>query len=176
MLAILVVSTGNYILLNYAVLVFTKSGADLSPCTSTVMLFIAQICGCLCTTELADRLGRKILIVVSVIGSAFGFLTLAAYLHLVENGVDTHFFTWIPVTSLSLVVFISAAGIAPLCNLYTIELLPYKVCPGYQNPYNREIFADMSQIYNLISDNKCYSLNGRMIVYPYHFISYQFIL
>lgn len=128
MLGILVISSGNFILLNYAILVFTKSGAEINPYKSTVMLFIAQVVGCLCTTELADRLGRKILIVVSVIGSAIGLLTLAAYMYLAENGVDTHLFTWIPIASLSFVIFISAAGIIPLSNLYTIELLPYKVC------------------------------------------------
>lgn len=121
------VASANFSLLNYAILVFQKSGTDISPTISSVMLFIAQIIGCLCTTGLADKLGRKILLIVSLLGSAIGLSTLALYLYLMENGVDTHLFTWIPVVSLSFAIFIGSAGIIPLASLCTIELLPFKV-------------------------------------------------
>lgn len=121
------VASANFSLLNYAILVFQKSGTDISPTISSVMLFIAQIIGCLCTTGLADKLGRKILLIVSLLGSAVGLSTLALYLYLMENGVDTHLFTWIPVVSLSFAIFIGSAGIIPLASLCTIELLPFKV-------------------------------------------------
>lgn len=121
------VASANFSLLNYAILVFQKSGTDISPTISSVMLFIAQIIGCLCTTGLADKLGRKILLIVSLFGSAIGLSTLALYLYLMENGVDIHLFTWIPVVSLSFAIFIGSAGIIPLASLCTIELLPFKV-------------------------------------------------
>lgn len=126
-LAILMIASANFTLLNYSILVFERSGAHINPYTSSVMLFIAQIIGCICSTGFADKLGRKFLLVVSLLGSAIGLSTLAVYLYSVENGVDTNLFTWIPVASLSFTIFIGSAGIVPLGPICTIELLPYRV-------------------------------------------------
>lgn len=126
-ISILVLGCGNFALLNYAILIFERSGAHINPYISSIMLFVAQIIGCICSTGLADKLGRKFLIIVSLVGSAIGLITLAVYLHLMEHGVDTQLFTWIPVASLSFAIFIGSAGIVPLGAICTIEQLPSKV-------------------------------------------------
>lgn len=133
MISILVLGCGNFALLNYAILIFERSGAHMSPYVSSIMLFVAQIIGCICSTGLADKLGRKILIIISLVGSAIGLTTLAVYLHLMENGVDTQLFTWVPVASLSFAIFIGSAGIVPLGAICTLEQLPSKVGTPFSN-------------------------------------------
>lgn len=126
-IAILIISTASLSLLSYSILIFERSGAEINPYMSSVMLFVAQIVGCLCSTGLADKLGRKIMMSVSLAGTAIALSTLSLYLYLTENGVDTQSYTWIPVASLSFAIFIASAGIIPLGQLCTIELLPAKV-------------------------------------------------
>lgn len=95
---------------------------------SSIILAIAPLFGVLFSAKLADTLGRKILILISLLGSGFGLSILASYLYLVQNGYDFPRFQWIPVTSLSFVVFISSAGISPLRSVVTVEHLPIEVC------------------------------------------------
>lgn len=107
---------------------FAKVGTHLDPYMSSIMLAVAQILGSIATTYLADKLGRKMLILVSLMGSACGLLVTALYYYLTLNGYDLSAFAWIPVASLSFVIFISAAGITPLMDVCAVEYLPKKVC------------------------------------------------
>lgn len=99
----------------------------LNPHEASIVLAVALILGALTTTTLADILGRKILILISLIGSAIGLFTMALYDYLKITGHDLSSYTWIPVSALSSVVFLSAAGIIPLSVLVSIENLPSKV-------------------------------------------------
>lgn len=129
------VGCGNFVLFNYSMLIFARVGAHINPYYATIMLFVAQIIGCSCSAGLADKVGRKIMIITSLFGSALSLITLSVYLHLTENGVNTEFFRWIPVVSLSLAIFIGSAGILPLSSMFTIEQLPSKVCKQPANAF-----------------------------------------
>lgn len=121
-------ATGHYMLTTYAVMIFKIADSSLlTPYMSSILLALALIFGSLTTTTLADILGRKVLILISLIGSAIGLFAMAVYDYLKLNGYNLSSFTWIPVLSLSLVVFISSAGIIPLSVLVSIENLPPKV-------------------------------------------------
>ena len=119
--------TANFLLIGYAVMVFERSGSSLDPYVSSIMLAIALILGSLLTTSLADKLGRKLLNVISLVGSAIGLFAIAAYYYLHLHGYDLESFVWVPVASLSFVIFISSAGIVPLSFVCSIEFLPSKV-------------------------------------------------
>lgn len=93
----------------------------------SIMLAVALILGSLFTTYLADTLGRKFLNLISLMGSAVGLFATALYHYLNINGYDLTGFAWVPVVSLSLVVFISSVGIMPLAFLCSVEYLPPKV-------------------------------------------------
>lgn len=114
--------------MNYAALIFQKSGSSIDKHVSSVILAIALLLGSLCSAKLADTLGRKILILTSVLGSGLSLSTLALFLYLVQNGHDFSQFKWIPVVNLSFVTFISSAGILPLRGVVILEHLPNKVC------------------------------------------------
>lgn len=121
-------ATAHYMITSYAVMIFEMCGSQLlDPYMASILLAIALILGSLTTTTLADILGRKILIQISLIGSAIGLFAVALYDYLKLSGHNLESITWLPVLSLSLVVFISSAGIIPLSVLVSIENLPPKV-------------------------------------------------
>lgn len=99
--------------------------------TSSVMLAIAQILGCLLSTQLADSLGRKLLMIVSFMGSAVPLFVLSVFLYLTRIGYDLHAYSWLPVVCLSTVMFISAAGVYSVYSVCFVEILPSKVCTLY---------------------------------------------
>lgn len=120
--------TGCFIIINYAMFVFKNLNIVLDPDISSIVLAIVQIFGGLISTSLSDTLGRKIMLVISLFGSAIGLFGLLLFLYLNENGIDLSNYSSLSVVCLSFVIFISCAGIAPLSNVCTVENLPPKVC------------------------------------------------
>lgn len=119
---------GGITFLNYAVIIFERSGASkIDPNVSSIMLALAQLIGCFVSTKLADSLGRKMLLNISFIGSATGLFIFALYLHLVQIGYDLSAYTWVPVASLSFIMFIASAGVYALFSVCFVEYLPSKV-------------------------------------------------
>lgn len=124
-------ATGISILLTYAGYILSKSEvgnrSNEEIYTFTIILGAFQLAGPLCTTHLADKLGRKKTMIVSLLGSAIGQMVLAVFalLHKLEYNLTA--FNWIPVTSMSFVIFIGALGVIPLSTLCTLEILPRKV-------------------------------------------------
>lgn len=116
--------SANLAIINYAVMTFARVGTQLDPYTSSIMLAVALICGSLTTTYLADKIGRKKLNLISLMGSAFGLQTTALYYYLNLIGYNLSAYAFIPVVCLSFVIFISSVGIVPLCS---VEYLPSKV-------------------------------------------------
>lgn len=132
-------ATGSYTCVNYAALIFKKSGTQIDKYVSSIILAVALLMGSFFSAKLADSLGRKILILISLLGSGFSLLTLSLFLYLVANGYDFPQFQWIPVVNLSFVTFIASAGIIALRNVVIVEHLPNKVCTNtlilYLNNY-----------------------------------------
>lgn len=120
--------TAYYTLTNYATLIFDRTDSSLfSPYVSTILMAVALTCGSLLTTFLADVLGRRVLIIISLAGSVVGLLAMALHYYLFLIGYDLSAFKWVPVSSLSFVIFIAAAGITPLATVCSVENLPTKV-------------------------------------------------
>lgn len=119
--------SANYTIISYATMIFERTGTSIDPYISTIVLALALIVGSLVTTYLADILGRKILNIASLVGSAVGLFALAIYHYFHIKDHDLTSFTLVPVLSLSFVVFISSAGIVALAYVCGVEYLPQKV-------------------------------------------------
>lgn len=119
--------SGCFTFLTYASSIFASTNVGISPNSSAVLLALAQLTGNLLTTNLADKLGRKILIIASLAGSALCLITTAAYFYLESSGYDMSVVRWTPVISLSLSIFIVSVGLIPLTTVCTVEVLPQKV-------------------------------------------------
>lgn len=119
--------TCAFAITTYAATTLEKVGILIDPDECAVILALALIAGSLVTTYLADIIGRKALNLVSLLGSAFGLLSTALFHYLNLNGFNLTSYIWVPVVSLSFVIFISSAGIVPLSMICSIENLPPKV-------------------------------------------------
>lgn len=120
--------TSSFLITNYASLIFEKSGSILDSRISSIILAVVQIVGGLVSTQLGDTFGRKTTLFMSLFGSAIGLSTLAAYSYLRQFGYDMSNFLWLPIVCLSLIIFISSAGIIALAHIVAVENYPAKVC------------------------------------------------
>lgn len=111
----------------YAGSILSKTRNSVNPYKASIAFGVVQIVGSLFTTQLADRLGRKVLLIVSLFGSALGQTSLAIFTYLQEFDYDLSMFNWVPLISLSFIVFIATIGIVPLSSICTVEVLPAKV-------------------------------------------------
>lgn len=119
--------TACFTIMNYGMMTFMKLGIDIDPNVSAITLAISLIFGSLTTTYLADKLGRKTLILISLMGSAFGLLSTALYYYLGLLGYELSAFGWVHIFSLSIVIFLPSAGVTPLAIICSVEYLPTKV-------------------------------------------------
>lgn len=127
MLSFLSQSCGSYVFITYASTIFARSGTSFSPELSSIVLAMVQIAGTLLAARFVETQGRKLLLIVSLAGCTFGLSAMAVYLYCVSLGFNMSMFTWVPVTSLGLVILISSVGIVPLSLICLVELLPPKV-------------------------------------------------
>lgn len=126
-MALLGHTSGNFVFFTYASAIFAESGSNLSANASSIILAIVQIAGTLVAAKFVETQGRKLLLVVSLAGCSFGIFTMAAYLYCDSLAYDMSMFTWVPVTSMAFVIFISSVGIVPLGGICTIEVMPTNV-------------------------------------------------
>lgn len=120
--------TGGFTFVTYASTIFKEVGAtNIDPNMASISIAVVQIMGSLLTTQLSDRLGRKFLVLTSLIGSAVGLFAFALYSYLSHNGYNLSSYALVPVVCLSFVIFIASAGIIPLAVVCTVENLPSKV-------------------------------------------------
>ncbi|XP_031619137.1 facilitated trehalose transporter Tret1-like [Contarinia nasturtii] len=119
--------TGCFIIINYAMLVFKNANTTMDPHISSIVLAIVQIFGGILSTSLSDTIGRKVLLVLSLLGSAFGLISLSAYLYLNHIGFNLSNYSALPVACLAFVILTACAGIAPLSNVCAVENLPPKI-------------------------------------------------
>lgn len=119
--------SGCFALLNYSATIFRDSGSDISPNTSSIIIATIQILGTYCATCLVDKVGRKVLLTISASATSLGLAVMGAYSFLDKQHFDLKLFNWVPVTSLSFVIFIASIGILPLPFVVLAEVLPNKV-------------------------------------------------
>lgn len=119
--------SGAAVLLNYGANIFSDSGSTFDPKKSTIIMGSIQLLGTLVVVVLIDNCGRKILLILSSIGCAFGLFSLGLYNYLSIHGHSMLNLNWIPVTSVSIGLFSISIGIMPVSFILMAEILPSSV-------------------------------------------------
>lgn len=70
---------------------------------------------------------RKMLLIASLAGCAFGLSAMSAYFYCVWLEVAMSTFWWVPITSFGTAIFMALVGIVRLSMVCLVELLPSKV-------------------------------------------------
>lgn len=93
--------SGSFAIINYTATIFKKSGSEfLSANESALVIGVVQLVGVGIMLCLVERLGRKILYIISMIGSISGYIAFGLYMLFKEWNYDVEAFTWIPLVSL----------------------------------------------------------------------------
>ncbi|KAH8278450.1 hypothetical protein KR018_003437, partial [Drosophila ironensis] len=118
--------SGNFAMLVYAMPIFKQLGAELDIYVSVILLGVAQLLGVLVATIVVDRLGRRFLLLTTLLGMFLGecviagLKTFASKEFLEKNG-------WIGVATLFFIIFICSCGVNPVTFIAIVELLPVKI-------------------------------------------------
>jgi hypothetical protein len=119
--------SGCFALMNYTANIFKESGSNMSPNESSIVVAFIQLLGSYAATFLVDKCGRKILMIISTLFTSFGYCAVATYSYLNHAGLDVSGLKWIPVLSLSLVIFVASLGILTLPFVILPEVIPQKI-------------------------------------------------
>jgi MFS family permease len=117
---------GCFAFINYTAEIFATSGSTLSPSTSAIVVAFIQLFGSFVSTLITERTTRKSLYVITCLGTIFGLLTFGLH-GMLSTFIDTSQFNWIPIVSMSFVIFIASVGLMPLTFTILSEILPLKV-------------------------------------------------
>lgn len=119
--------SGNFAVSTYAETIFKSTGSTVDPQMSSIVMAAMQVIGTYAASQLIDRVGRKVLLLVSLIGC---FVTLAitgTYSYLALNKFNVDAFNWVPVVSISSFIVLCSLGILPVPYVLMSEVIPARV-------------------------------------------------
>lgn len=118
--------SGCFALINYTAEIFMESGSSLSPNMSAIVVGIIQLAGSCISTVVVDKVPRKVLYLISCLGSMFGLISFGLHGYL-KLSLNVSMFNWVPIASLSFVIFIASIGLLPLTFIMLSEVLPQQI-------------------------------------------------
>ncbi|XP_037711176.1 facilitated trehalose transporter Tret1 [Drosophila subpulchrella] len=118
---------GCFAMLNYTAVIFEQSGSSLPPTMAAIVVGLIQLVGTYASTVLVDRLGRKILLLVSAVGIGFGQIAMGTYSYLQVSGYEVSAFSWVPISGFSFMMLLAAVGLLSLPFLVVSEIMPQKI-------------------------------------------------
>ncbi|KAH8243931.1 hypothetical protein KR032_011576 [Drosophila birchii] len=118
--------SGGFSILNYASEIFSNLGSKMDPNTSANLAGIFQLLGIFCAVLLVDRVGRRWLLIPSLVGTGLGELTVALLMSFATKKFlsDTD---WLGVSLICFVEYMVSLGAIPLTYTIIVELLPVKI-------------------------------------------------
>lgn len=117
---------GCFAFINYTAEIFAQSGSSLDSNISAIIVAFIQLLGSIASTLITEKMSRKFLYVLSSLGTIVGLLAFGVH-GMLSNLIDISQFNWIPVVSMSFVIFIASVGLMPLTFTILSEILPLKV-------------------------------------------------
>ncbi|KPJ19334.1 Facilitated trehalose transporter Tret1 [Papilio machaon] len=120
--------SGINAVLFYMNTIFKAAGSDLDPSIATIIIGAVQVVASMITPLVVDRLGRRLLLLVSTCGTAIGLALLGMYFLLnSQNSPVVSSIGFLPILSLVLFIVTYCWGLGPLPWAVMGELLPIEV-------------------------------------------------
>ncbi|KAJ3645694.1 hypothetical protein Zmor_023334 [Zophobas morio] len=119
--------SGINAVLSYMQTIFSATQSGLPPEISTVIVGTIQVLVTIVTSALVDRLGRKVLLLMSVSGSAVSLIALGVYFFLFDNHFNVDALSWLPVLSLIMFIISFNSGLASVPWAVMAEVFPPNV-------------------------------------------------
>jgi sugar porter (SP) family MFS transporter len=123
--------SGITVVVSYLQPIFEASGSSVQPEMAAIIVGAIQLTTNFLTSQLVDKLGRRILLLCSLTGICLSHVLLGTYFYLKTNNFDNavSYLFWLPVCSLILYVVMYNTGIGPVSWAMTGELFP----PQFRN-------------------------------------------
>lgn len=115
--------SGSQIVLQYAQTIFDTLDTDLDSSISSIIFGVAQLAAAVLACFLVDTMGRRPLMLISIIGSGLCTLVIGIY-YILERHIDITGLGWMPVTAIMLFMVTYTIGILALMSVITSELFP----------------------------------------------------
>ncbi|KAJ2942925.1 hypothetical protein O0L34_g15115 [Tuta absoluta] len=120
--------SGINAVLFYMSTIFTAAGSKLEPDIATIIIGVVLVICCFITSVAVEKLGRKLLLLISCAGAAIGMGLLGMYFFLDSQkspmAVNLNF---LPLLSLIIFIVTYSFGLGPMPWIYLSELLPMEV-------------------------------------------------
>ncbi|EFA10058.1 facilitated trehalose transporter Tret1 [Tribolium castaneum] len=123
--------SGINAILFYTEEIFSAAGANgLRPEISSIIIGLVIFVSSFGTPFVVDRLGRKFLLLVSLLGISLSHLAFGTYFYLqTSTDLDISGISWLPITSLVVFIVTFNTGLGPLPWTVSAELFPTSVKP-----------------------------------------------
>lgn len=118
--------SGVFSFINYMSDIFKESGSILDVNTSTIIIGAVQILGSYTSTIFVDTLGRRILMLISTLGTSLGCIVFGIFTYYAQQ-YDLSNFNWLPLVLMILIIYLANVGLIGLFFVVLVELFPVKV-------------------------------------------------
>lgn len=108
-------------ILNYANSVY------FDPSLNAIVISAVMLVSSLASSVLVDKLGRKVLLISSTIGSTICLLILASYFNLIYLDYDVDYYSWVPLLSVVSYSILFKLGLGTVSIVITSEIYPQKL-------------------------------------------------
>ncbi|XP_011300594.1 facilitated trehalose transporter Tret1 [Fopius arisanus] len=114
---------GNSVVFMYCATIFQLAGSSLSPNASAIVLGVMQLVAAFLSTVTIERVGRRLLLLISCGGMAICHGLLALFFLLQTSNYDLSFFRWTPVIVLCFFTTLYSIGLGPVAFVVATEVL-----------------------------------------------------
>lgn len=122
--------SGINVILFYSQTIFAKTGSDMAPAVSTILVGVVQVLASACTPLIVDRLGRKPILLVSAGGMCVAHMLMGTFFYMDYTKSDSlGSIMWLPIFALIFFVSVYCIGFGPLPWAVLGEMFPANVKP-----------------------------------------------
>ena len=111
----------------YAGRIFESAGSAMSPQISTIIVGVIQCIAVFVSTIVVDKLGRRILLLVSELFMCITTLILGVYFYMQEHKSDVSSIGWLPLMSICIFIILFSLGFGPIPWMMMGELFSSQI-------------------------------------------------
>ncbi|CAH1713036.1 unnamed protein product [Aphis gossypii] len=111
----------------YATTIFNATGSSISSNTSTIIIGIMAVVSTYVSTLVVDKLGRKILLLYSVIAMGICTFLIGGFFYAKESNFNISYIGFIPLMSLCIFIILFSIGFGPIPWMLMGEIFPAQI-------------------------------------------------
>lgn len=147
--------SGINVFLSYMNSIFAASATSIPSDISTIIIAAVQTVVVCSTSLVIDKLGRRLLLLISAGGTCLAQASMGTYFYMKQNKCDVDQLSWLPMSSLVLYMIAYNLGIGPLPWAILGEIFP----------------PNMKSVASTVTTTSCLCLSFLMtMVFPYFII------